>query len=229
MAKIQKRSNIEIERNPVERILMKIKDVVQENGKIVLYSFGGVVGALIIIIAASVILENRSASELVRFETIMAEYQKKGMDNEENIGATIRDLEALIDASYFGFTRERALYITGNLYYDLKRFDKAEEYFQRFADSSSDEPLVSLALLKSAQAAEEAKNFDSALKQLKALEEDRSEGMLGDQILYNIGGVYKAKGDLAQAKKYYNEVITLYPQSALAAKAKERLFLLGLK
>jgi len=228
MARINVRNNIDIERNPVEKFLMKVKDVITGNRKLVLYSFISLLIAVVLLIVSSIIFEKRSESQMVRYETIMQMYQIQGTENPENIEKTIAELKKLHGSSYFGFVHHMSLYSAGNLYYSVKKYKEAEEALISFAGSTPSELFAALALLKASSAAEERADLDRAIEIYKTLEGKYLNGILDDQILYNMGRVYGLKNDKAMAKKYYNNIIMSYPQSPLAEKAKKRMLLLGL-
>ncbi len=224
MSKIKVRNNIEIERNPVERYLMKVADFFRENRKVALYSLVGILILGILLIASSVFIELRSEKQQVVYEKIMDHYYKNSSDKKA-IEKTIADLKDLADSSYIGFTSKMPYYIMGNLQFELKDYDQARVNLLKFADKSSSDIFIPLALIKAALASEEAGKIDEALKSLLELEKMYPEGMVSDQILYNIGRVYVRKGDFARGKTYFSKVMALYPQSAIAGKAKQRLIL----
>lgn len=224
MAKIKVRTNIDIERNPVERILMKIAEILKANRKLVLYIFGAIFLGLILTIVASVVVDMRSTDQQIRYEAIMDEYYKNRKDTK-TVEKTIFDLQKLADSSYIGFSSKMPYYMMGNLYYDLKKFKEARKCLLIFADKDSSEVFTPLALLKAALSLEEMGQLDDALISLKELEEKYGEGMVADQVLYNIGRIHSIKGDPSQAKIYFNRVIAQFPRSVLAGRAKQRLIL----
>jgi TolA-binding protein len=59
------------------------------------------------------------------------------------------------------------------------------------------------------------------------MEEEYPDSLVADQMYYNLARVYGKKRDFANSKKYFNKVISSYPQSVFVAKAKKSLFLLG--
>jgi len=224
MAKIKVKTNIDIERNPVERILMKIAEILKANRKLVLYIFGAIFLGLILTIVASVIVDMRSTDQQIRYEAIMDEYYKNRKDTKI-VEKTIAELQKLADSAYIGFASKMPYYMMGNLYYDLKKFKEARKYLLIFANKDSSEVFTPLAFLKAALSLEEMGKLDDALVSLKKLQEKYGEGMVADQVLYNIGRIYSIKGDPAQAKIYFNRVIAQFPQSVLAGRAKQRLIL----
>jgi tetratricopeptide (TPR) repeat protein len=226
MERIRLKSNtIEINRNPIERFLMFLKNFIKTRRSLVVYSLLGILVLSVLAIAGSVYLEKRSASILLQYESIMDDFQKGGAENADNISATIERLKALRVSSRFGFIHDMCGYMAGNLYYSQGRFAEARTALVEFASDSSSKTYAPLALIKAAFAAEEAGDIDGALDLYRRLEEKYGSGFLADQIFYNMGRVYSIKGDAMMSKKYYNMVLSGYPKSSFAEKAKKRLYL----
>jgi tetratricopeptide (TPR) repeat protein len=220
-----KSNNIEIHRNPIERFLMYIKNFIKAKRSLVVYSLIVILVLSVLAIAGSVYLEKRSASILLQYESIMDDFQKGGPENPDNISATIERLKSLRASSRFGFIHDMCGYMSGNLYFSQGRFVEAKTALLEFASDSSSKTYAQLALIKAACAAEEAGDIDGALDLYRRLEEKYGNGVLADQIFYNMGRVYSMKGDAMMSKKYYNMVLSGYPKSAFAEKAKKRLYL----
>ena len=228
MERVKVRNNIRIERNPIEQFLMKMQDFIRRKRTIVLYSLLGVMFVALLAIAASVYLEKRAHSLLVSYETIMDDYQKAGKEKPENIASTIGRLAALHEKAGFGFVYEMSQYSIGNLLFLQGKYDDAGKALTEFAGKTSSDMYAAAALLKAASAAEEKGDLDGALALYSNLEKGYINGVYADQIMYNMGRVYNLKGDAFLSRKYYNMVISTYPRSSLAGKAKKRLFLVGI-
>jgi len=229
MARIKVKNEIKIERNVIENFLMNLKDFVGRNRKIVLYSFFAIVAVMVVTIGVLVYIEKASLSQQVRYEEIMDNYRKGGAQNSDNIDKTIASLKELADSTYFGFTSEMPCYVIGNLYFSIKKYKEAEAYLLKYEDVSSPSVFSAMALLKASMAAEERNDIDTALSISKRLEEDYSDSIIADQVLFNLGRIYGIRKDEFMSKKYYNDVISLYPRSSLAEKAKKRLLMTGIK
>ena len=228
MAKIKVRNQIEIERNVIERTLMKVRDFIKENKRTVLISTAGFFSVLVITISILVYLEYVEKDELVQFENIMNQYhQYSGDKTSENVTNTIENLKKLIDSTYCGFIHNISIYTVGNLYYSEKNYKEAIKYLYSYYDNNSSSLLAPIALLKTAFAAEEEGDPDKALSYYKILENEFSDSVLADQIYYNAGRMYLQKKDIISSKRNFNKVISSFPQSAYAAKASQRLILLN--
>ena len=224
MAKIKVRKQIDIGRNPVERILMKIMDFLKENQKVTIYILGGIFLSAVVAIAVAVIFEVRGEKQRIFYEEIMDNYYKNRNDRKV-IEKSIADLKKLSDNAWFGFTSEMPYYVMGNLYFELKKYPEARKNLLKFAGMTSSDMFAPLAYLKAALASEEEGKLDRALAALKKLEKEDPEGLIADQVLYNTGRILIMKGNVAEGKAYLRKVMALFPRSPLVRKAKQRIIL----
>jgi len=227
MARVKIRKEIEIERNVVEKILMKVKDYIKENRQFVLYSLSGLLAAAVLLISGLVYHEYSTEKDLVKYEQIMDNYRAlSGNNNKTEIKKVIKDLKSLLGSTWFGHVNSMGYYTLGNIYFSEKMYSESIESLTVFADKSSSSIFAALALQKIAVAAEESGKKDFALKTYKKLEEDYSDSAITDQVFYNLGRIYQVNGDLVMAEKYYTRLISSYPQSPCTRKAKVKLFLM---
>ncbi len=226
--RVYREKEIEIERNVVEAYLMEAREIIRKYRKPVLYTFIGLVVGIVLLVASALYIEKVNARNLARFESIMGPYMESavtgdGADSEK----TVKELKSFISDTRFGFSRKMAFYALGNIYFDTGNYGEAKKYLLQFSKKSSSTTFTSIALLKAAIAAEEEGTLNESLKIYKKLEKKYAFSLVADQIYYNLARVYKKKGDSMNTRKYYNKVITEYPQSMYAQDAKERLFLIN--
>jgi tetratricopeptide (TPR) repeat protein len=223
-----KRNNIVIERNIIERSLMKTRDFLRGNRKIFL---GALIGLLVICIAgigAYLYIDSSMNKIQVRFEKTFEKYRTaRESGDSEKARALINEFDDIANSSMFGFYHDINYYMIGNMYFDEGRYDKAIENLVSFADKRSSGLYVELALIKAATAAEETGKVDEALNIYKRFEKNYPESIVNEQAFFNIAAVYEKKKDRSSAREYYNRVISLYPQSVFAQRAKKRLVLLS--
>lgn len=227
MARIKVRNEIEIERNPVEKILMSIKNFIKDNRKIVVVSLSVVLVLILVVIGSLIFIENESQRELIKFEKIMDNF--RAAEGAASFEKTEAELREMIESTSFGYAHDMSHYVLGNLYYNQKKFKEAEKFLELFSSKTSSSMLAAIALQKAALAAEESGNLKKAVEIYSLLEEDYDDSIVADQFYYNFARVYGKKGDLFSAKKYYDRVVSLYPQSPFSERAKKQLLLLGLK
>lgn len=222
---------ITIQRNIIENSLMFFKNFIKKNRKAFIYIVLALILILVLIISGIILYEKKASRDLVRFELIIEDYKKKsGSDAEtrqRNLKETVKDLDQLIDSTYWGFVNENGYYVIGNLFYAEKMYGEAKKYSLRFVEKSPSSFFAPLALQQAARSAEMMDNFDEAFNLYKRLESDYGDSEIADHIYYDLGRVYGKKGDTFKAREYYNKLIITYPKSMLSEKARKNLFLLG--
>jgi tetratricopeptide (TPR) repeat protein len=219
---------IEIERNVIEQFLMDVKNAVKKNRKLVLYAAAGLLAVFVIIIAAVIAVDTISARDETRFEKIMDNYARyTAVGDSGSINSVKDDLKKFVDSTYFGFAHAMGYYALGNIYFNQKEYLEAKKYLVRFADKEPRTNLAPLALLKAAIALEEANDLKGAMELYRRLEEKYADSLIADQIFFNTARLYGKMKDVINSRKYYNKVISAYPESAFVMQAKKRLFMLG--
>ena len=218
--KVKNRNTIVIARNPVERILMKLKDFVIKKRTAISYTLIIVLVLAVLGTAAFVFFDRRSHNLLVEYESIMSEH---GMEAVETANV-IEKLNNFRKKASFGSVYQKATWSIGNLYFEQGKFDEACNILTEFSDGTPYEIYSVLALLKAGCAAEEGGNLDKALGIYKKLEEKHGRSIYADNVFYNLGRLYNLKGDFSQSRKYYNILIADYPSSIFTQSAKKRLF-----
>ena len=229
MADMKVKQGIQIERNPIESFLMRVKDFARKNKRQLFILFASVVFALVVAISIFVYLENFSTRNLAKYEEIIEFYRQNPLDETVKM-RTIEELNSIVESTSFGFAPKAANYVLGNIYFEDKKFDESYKHFQAYVKKTSvTDALYPLALNKSAVALEELGKIDEALTVLIKYEEKVKDSVVMDQVLYNIGRLYAVSGDRLKARDYYNKLMLTYPDSSYADRAKERLFLLSMQ
>jgi tetratricopeptide (TPR) repeat protein len=224
---INKKSSIEIERSPIEKMLMSLKDFSKNNRRSVFIVSLSVILLIIISLTSYVLLTRSSEQELVKFENIIDNYRTDPA-NIDLKNKTIEELQSLIASSRFGFVHEMSHYFLGNIFYLEKKYSDAFNMFELFIKKSSDdEVFIPIAVNKAAICLEEQGKIDEAIAFLNKFEADNSDSIAIDQIYYNSARLYVMKNNQIKAREYFNNVITRYPDSIYAERSKERLFLLS--
>ncbi len=226
--RVYREKEIEIERNVVETYMMSTRDFARKYRKPVLFFFIGLIVAAVLFVASVIYMEKVTARNLARYESIMVPYMEESLTGTvQDIEKTIAALKQFIETTHFGFSRKMAFYSLGNIYYEMGNYGDAKKYLLAFSKRSNSRVFAPIALLKAAVAAEEEGKLDESLKIYEKLEKKYEISIVSDQMYYNLARVYRKKGDSLNTKKYYNKVITEYPQSMYAQDAKERLFLVN--
>ncbi len=227
MANIKNKSNIEIERNPIEKALMTIKNFSKSNSRKMITVSMTLLLIIVLLLAGYVFFTKSSEKELVKFEVIIDTYRSDPMNNDIK-AKTIVDLQSLISSSKFGFVHEMSHYFLGNILFTEKRYDEAYKMFETFVKKSSDdEVFIPIAVNKAAICLEEQGKIDEAIVLLDKYQEDNPDSIAMDQVFYNSGRLYSLKNNQIKARESFNSVITRYPESVYAERSKERLLLLS--
>lgn len=228
MAKIKKKSTIEIERNPIEKFLMAVRDFTKNNRKKMLTVSISCVLILSASLTAYVLITGSSEKNMIRFELIIDNY-KSDPSNNETRQKTIADLQKLISDTKFGFVHQMSHYFLGNLYFTEKKYNEAYAMFELFIKKSSDnEVFIPIAVNKAAICLEEQGRIDDAITFLNKFEEDNPDNIVMDQISYNLARLYYLKNNQIKAREYFTGVISKYPDSIYAERSRERLLLLSM-
>jgi tetratricopeptide (TPR) repeat protein len=227
MANIKKKSSIEIERSPIEKTLMLVKEFTLNNRKKVITITLSLVFILIVSLGAYVILTNSSEKELIKFEVVIDNYRSDPL-NQEVKDKTIIELKNLISGSKFGFVHEMSHYFLGNIFFSEKKYDEAYKMFETFIKKSSDDMVfIPIAVNKAAICLEEQGKIDEALVLLNKYEAGNSDNIAMDQIYYNTARLYSLKNNQIKAREYFNNVISKHSDSVYAERSRERLLLLS--
>jgi len=239
MPEIKKKSNIEIERNPIENFLMYVKDFLKSNRKKAVYSAVFILALFLISLTVHLFLARSSEKEMVRLEIIIDDYRNSIA--AENIGPgysektvisetnkeTIMKLNNLISETKFGFVNRMCRYWLGNILFEEKRYGEAYQAFDIFIKKSSDNVLVPIAINKAAICLEEDGQIDNAVALLNKYIGDSKNKISMDQMYYNLGRLYQLSNNQIKAREAFKHIVDEYPESVYANRSKERLFLLS--
>ncbi len=222
---------IKIQRNVIENSLMYLKNLIKKNKKAFIYVVISVILVVLLLIAGFIIYDKKESRDLAAFEKILESYKKKsGSDTEtrqRNLKETVKELNRLIDSSYWGFVNKNGYYVIGNLFYEEKMYEDAKKYSLRFVDKSPSSFFAPLALQQAARSSEMIGDLDGAFNLYKRLESEYGDSEIVDHIYYDLGRIYGKRGDKFKAREYYNKLIISYPKSMLAERARKNLYLLG--
>ncbi|MCL2155527.1 MAG: tetratricopeptide repeat protein [Leptospirales bacterium] len=228
MAAIKKKTNIEIERNPIERSLMYVKDFLKNHSRKVIYLTVSILVLFSLSLTVYLLLNRSSEKEIVRLEIIIDNYNKSVSENNpEANNKTITELNNLISETKYGFVNRICHYWLGNILFEEKRYGEAYEAFNIFIKKSSDDVFVPIAINKAAICLEEDGKIENAITFLNEYVTDSKNKISMDQIYYNLGRLYQLTDNQIKARDSFKYVVDEYPESVYANRSKERLFLLS--
>lgn len=223
--------DIEIRRNIVEQSLMAAKDFARAHLRAVAYAAAGLLAAVALVIAGIVVYNSVEDKELASFELILDRYRvsagPQGAEREARFAKTVQELEAVVRGSYWGYVHTNGYYIIGGLCYGERRYAEAGKYYLRFFEGSPRSFFAPLGLQQAARCSEQLGDLKEAARLYSLLEKKYGEGIIADQILYDMGRMRQQQGEIFKAREYYNKLIVSHPRSSFVQKARERLMLLG--
>lgn len=222
------KEEIDIKRNVIENILMKIKKFVKEyRSKVFVISIAAL-AVVVLIIGAAVFIDSKQQQSAAKFEVIMEKYNRYNeKKNPDDLAVIIKDLNEFVSSTSFGFSHKMGYYILGNIYFNEKKYRESAENLSKFVDKSSASILAGLALQKAAASSELAGDSARAAELYKKLENKYGDSAIADQVFFNLAVFYAKKGDSVNSRKYYNKVISNYPESSYSALSKKSLALMS--
>ncbi|MFH0975489.1 MAG: tetratricopeptide repeat protein [Spirochaetota bacterium] len=218
---------IEIKRNLIETFLMRMKDVFIKNKKTIIYSFISIIIILILIVSGTMYIKSREKNDIKELELIIDKYYSIETNKEKNIQKTIDEINNLVNKSIWGYVNDNGYYIIAGLYFSANNYNEGKNYFLKFVDKSPSSFFAPLALQRAGIAYEKLKDNNKAIEVYQRLENDYKGCSVSDEIYYNLGRMYHSKGNMSKAREYYQKVISDYPASLFASKAKKRILLLS--
>jgi len=216
---------ISIERNAIEKYLMKVKEFIKHHRSPAIIITIIVVAGTLLFVSGAIYYDYRADKDLRSYETIMNDYAA-GARDDAAFNAMTSKLTTLVNSSYWGYVHAEGNYIIAGSYFAKKNFSDAQKFYLKYADSSSS-VLAPLALFQAGICAEELGKFDQAFDLYKRIEKEFKDSF-ADRVLYDIGRMYQKKGDAVNAREYFNKLQIQFPGSPYNSQAKVRVFLLGL-
>jgi len=222
-----KHNSIEIERNPIERFLMKVKQFLLGNRKWVMVSLISLVAVIIISITTVILVENHIDKQQMNYGELLMLYAMGNPEDLTHVNFAVDGFKDLIKTSYFGMTTKMPYFMIGDILHLARQYEESALNFIKYADIAPSSILAPLALQKAALALEEVGNLDGALIQYGRLLRRYKTAATYDGFVYNAARVYAMKDDAVNANRYFNEVINNHPQSVFAERAKKLQLLMN--
>jgi tetratricopeptide (TPR) repeat protein len=216
---------IDIERNIVERFLMRIKESSKGRKKQILLVIGILFLCAILAITGIVFYNTKANNELTEFEKILDQYYMSS-EKDSILENTVNGLNKIINKSLWGYVNENGNYIVAGVLLSAEKYTEGKDYLLKYVEKSPSSFFAPLALHKAAIIYEKLDDTENAYKLYSRLEKEYKDSVIIDEVYYNLGRLFQIKGDFLKAKEYYNKIISEFPMSMFSAKAKNRLFLL---
>ena len=143
---------------------------------------------------------------------------------EAKLNAALPKLKAAADAYPDAPAGIAARYHLGGALAALGRYPEAIKEFEVVAQKGGSNSLYSrMARLGKADAQVRGGQLDAAIASLKELAAQKDADMPVDAVLMELAKAYAQKGNTADAKKTYTELVDQHPQSPYSAEARQEL------
>lgn len=200
------------------------------------WGLGIFVVALIATFGYLEIQQRRSEAALARIEEAEELYESwvdalESEDDELSEDLRTQTEEALQDVLRRyprKYAANRALFLQGQILWELGDWSAAAESFRSTADSFPESHLASVSLYNAATAFEEAGNLEGAVDSLDRLVEefDGEPTPLVPQAIFSLGRIAENQEDFSQANQHYQQLVADHPGSSWTSLARSRIILL---
>jgi len=119
--------------------------------------------------------------------------------------------------------RKESLYNLGLIYYDAKRYSLSRSKFITLINDYPGSDYTGSAYYWIGESYSEENRQEEAIEFLTRAIEDKNNFDYRDYTIYALASVYEKTGDYENAVKYYDELLTHYPDSDLAIQAQMRI------
>lgn len=199
-----------------------LRERLQERQRMLVKGGVAVLAAIVIAVGVFVYMDNAKA-KAAAYE-LEAYRHLAGADPASAKLSNADRVKKALDAFTKAYAERKSMdlrFAIGLSYYDLGNLDEAIKVFQEVGESS-DARFAGLGLYKLAMVQLKKGDPDKALAALNRLVLTRN-APLQDLALVESGKILQAQGKAEEAKAKFQEVITKYPKSPLAAEAKASL------
>ncbi|MFW6082158.1 MAG: tetratricopeptide repeat protein [Desulfosalsimonas sp.] len=151
-------------------------------------------------------------------------YDSLGQDpDEDELGKVRQDFEKLINTYGYTGPGKAGLLQYAEICYKAEDYGRALELYENAYGSFKDNPeFRPLALNGMAHSHAAMGENQEAVSLFEKLLEDKSP-LLKDQALFNLGLLYSRAGDSEKSRKYYQQLVSDFPDSIFAEPAGDRL------
>lgn len=216
------KKNIDTEEEVKEKLLT-IKDTLKQRQKTLIKIF---IIFLVIIAGLAGYLSYYYTSkhkaeklELQAYKTYYSSTQIEGTDTNKKYYSALELFKKAYNSSKSPFS----LYYIASCYYELGQYDDALKSLLEFKERfKGEDKYIPLVYQKIANIYIKKGDLDKAMTTLDELYKSKNE-IYKDFALIEYGKILEKKGNIEEAKKKYNELVTKYPNSPFKDEAKKRL------
>ncbi len=215
-----------------QKILNSFSAFLQKNRILLIVIFAVILAFVIGFAIYTEVSKNISENSALQAENLQSEYQSwKGETDTTKKSELEKKLNALMEETLKkhpnSYGAQRALFISGEMAFEQKFFDKAAESFKKLGESFPRSYLAPVALFNAAVAYEEGGNADEAIAQYaKLVEKFEKTAPQIPHALFSLGRLYEEKNDFAKASEWYDKLIDNFSASSWTNLAKDRIIYL---
>ena len=133
------------------------------------------------------------------------------------------ELEYLVNHIIWSNFREEAFYKLGLIYYDFKKYPLVRERLKSLLKEYPASRYSGSALYWIGESYSAENKLQDAIDFLLKAIDDKASNSYKDYSIYTLATVYEKKGDYENAVKYYDQLLSYYPNSKLAVSAQIRI------
>ena len=135
----------------------------------------------------------------------------------------VAELEYLVNHIIWSNFREEAFYNLGLIYYDFKEYPLVRARFKSLLKEYPESKYSGSALYWIGESYAAENKLQDAVDFLQKAINDKASNRYKDYSIYTLATVYERKGDFENAVKYYDQLLSYYPNSKLAVSAQTRI------
>lgn len=201
--------------------VMKVLRYVQRNAKWVVI---GVVALLVVVLALAVTRQQKKSREIRSIEALGGAQMAKWAGQDEEALKLYQQI-----TEEFGGTKSagEAWVALGNLYFEQKQWEQAENAFKRYLKKYNDDPILTYTAWSGIAAClEEQGRYQQAAEKYQSFADQNHDSAWAAPALYNASRCFRLAGQLPQAKMALQRIIDSYPDLPLSSRAKNEQKLL---
>jgi len=182
------------------------------------------VGSLVILIAIVVLtsyfIMKYSQTKQIAWQEMFKARQQTYVGKITEARKTIRNIEkgfSKTDAAAY------ALLLNGDIYYRQGKYKEAIKEYEKAGEKTKNEELLPIVQYDIGKSKEAEKDFSGAEKVYEKFLTSFPEHFLAPEIHHSLARIYEITNKPTRAKEAYEKIAVLYPQTAWARVAKNKL------
>jgi TolA-binding protein len=139
------------------------------------------------------------------------------------IDAAVTGFEFIVNNINWSKFREESLYKLGLIYFDKESYSKSRDRLVKLLNEYPGGEHTGTAFYWIGESYAKENHLENAIDFLQKAVVDKQGNRYKDYSIYTLANVYERSGDYKNAVKYYDDLLTHYPDSPLATDAQTRI------